>query len=143
MEREMTQQTKLDMTDVPHEEFGKERVTTTCRSCHYQVRLNINIWILDIGVLTTRPPTVPDHNQRGEQCQHIRLGLCHPLLLLWVLAGQPPGTLAPRLPEILSSLLEMRVNWRKPFQIFLKIIIELFSRALVGVGQPRTPPARS
>ena len=47
----MTQQTKLDMSEVPHEEFGKERVTTTCRSCHYQVNINIKDQKVNIDAL--------------------------------------------------------------------------------------------
>ena len=37
MKTETPQQTSLDMTEVPQEQFGKEKVSTTCKSCQQQV----------------------------------------------------------------------------------------------------------
>ena len=66
MKTEMTQQTRLDMSEVPHQEFGKERLTTTCSSCHYQVReLRLELQLESCNYV--RPPCIPGHNQRGEQ----------------------------------------------------------------------------
>ena len=37
MKTEFPEQTRLEMTEVPQEQFGKEKVSTTCRSCQEEV----------------------------------------------------------------------------------------------------------